>query len=424
MAPESLAVEEKRELVARVAESPAFQKSPRLRAFFLYVADCTLSNRLEDARELQIAQHVFHRKPGYNPGQDNIVRVEARSLRKRLESYFATEGKDEPTVICMPKGSYTISFEPRQQQDFETPPEESNTPVPAGPSPWRLRALSFAVAVLGCLLVLQWYFYRRGRGLDEPQAPRTLPFSALVDDTKDTYIVTSDTALILIQELAGRQISLDDYINRRYPTELVPPNPARLELMRRMQTRQYTNAAEVRVALKMLLLSHRFAHRVFLRYSRDMQLSDFKDHNVILLGSPIANPWISLLGKSLSFEFGIDDQWRGMIRNTKPRAGERAVYAMTTRSGETGEAYAVVAFIPNLTGPGSVLLVAGTTGEGTQAAGEFISDETRASKALRDMGIDPAGPPRYFEILLKVQAVAGSPSQSAVLAARVVPESK
>lgn len=419
MIPGVLAVAEKRELVARVVESPAFQKSPRLRAFLLYVAECTLDNRLEDAREQQIAQYVFHRKPGYNPGQDNIVRVEARSLRKRLELHFETDGKDEPTVIRMPKGSYTISFEPREKEP-EPLPDEAPAPVSGSPSPWRSRALLVTVAVLACLLVLQWYLHRRGRG--QAPAPRTLPFSALMDDTKDTYIVTSDTALIIVQELTGRQLSLDEYINRRYPEELVPPDPARLELLRRMQTRQYTNAAEVRVATRMMSLKGESPRPVLLRYSRDMQLSDFKDHNVILLGSPIANPWVNLLGKSLSFEFGIDEKWRGLIRNTKPRAGERTVYTMTTRSGETGEAYAVVAFLPNVTGPGSVLLVAGTTGEGTQAAGEFISDENRASKALRAMGIDPFGPPRYFEILLKVQAVAGSPSQSSVLAERVIRE--
>ena len=90
---------EKRELVGRVANSPTFQKSPRLREFLVYVADCTIDDRLEDVREQQIATNVFNRKADYNPSQDNIVRVEARSLRKRLDAYFAGEGKDEPVVI-------------------------------------------------------------------------------------------------------------------------------------------------------------------------------------------------------------------------------------------------------------------------------------------------------------------------------------
>jgi hypothetical protein len=80
MTTEISTVKEKRELVDRVANSPTFQKSPRLREFLVYVADCTIGERLEDVREQQIAANVFNRKQDYNSGQDNIVRVEARSL--------------------------------------------------------------------------------------------------------------------------------------------------------------------------------------------------------------------------------------------------------------------------------------------------------------------------------------------------------
>src|ERR1700693_1199990 len=131
---ETAASKEKKELVDRVSNSPTFQRSPRLREFLLYVADCSINEQLEGVREQQIAANVFNRKPDYNPGQDNIVRVEARSLRKRLETYFATEGKDEPIVISMPKGSYAICFEPRvpepgpagPQLDISDPPEAEN----------------------------------------------------------------------------------------------------------------------------------------------------------------------------------------------------------------------------------------------------------------------------------------------------------
>lgn len=431
MSPETLAVEEKRELVVRVAESAAFQKSPRLRAFLLYVAECTLENRPEDAREQQIAQHVFHRKPGYNPGQDNIVRVEARSLRKRLETYFATEGKNEPIVLSMPKGSYALSFDPRCQEpvEFAEPaqaplpePPAAAAPVQRAPRSWRSHVLTAMVGVLACLVVVQWYAARGVKARQSPSAPRTLPFSALMSDPLDTYIVTSDASLVLIQELIRRQLSLDDYIKRRYP-ESDKPDSTGLDLLRLLRGRQYTNAAEVALAGRIMQLSPP-SHRVFLRYSRDMQVADFKNRNVVLLGSPLGNPWTQLLGGSLTFQFEMDERQRGKIRNRAPRPGEQLVYSMTTPAGETGHSYGVIAFLPNVTGAGSALLIAGTSGEGTQAAGEFILDEARAVKTLKAIGIDPTGPPRYFEILIKVDAVAGNPSRSTVLAERLVPESR
>jgi hypothetical protein len=40
------------------------------------------------------------------------------------------------------------------------------------------------------------------------------------------------------------------------------------------------------------------------------------------------------------------------------------------------------------------------------------------------MGIDPGGPPRYFEILLKAKAIAGSASQSTILSSRLISDTK
>jgi hypothetical protein len=84
----------------------------------------------------------------------------------------------------------------------------------------------------------------------------------------------------------------------------------------------------------------------------------------------------------------------------------------------------MVALVPNVNGNGNVLLVGGTTAEGTEAAGEFITDDARTSGALKSIGIDPAGPPRYFEFLLEVKAIAGSGSQSKLLASRLISEGK
>ena len=141
-------------------------------------------------REQQIAANVFNRKPDYNPGQDNIVRVEARSLRKRLETYFATEGKDERIVMSMPKGSYAICFEPRPA-DFEaTPPPveiafaEEMPAVKPRRSPWVLGVCCVVLAALAGGISRQWLLKRAGArpNLRTRTGPNlTLPFSALIE---------------------------------------------------------------------------------------------------------------------------------------------------------------------------------------------------------------------------------------------------
>src|SRR5271157_1568224 len=101
------------ELASRVADTPRFRRSPRLREFLLYACDRALRGQYDELHEQQIGCHVFGRRPGYNPSEDNIVRVEARRLRARLEDHFASEGKDEPVLIAIPKGSYLPVFVPR-----------------------------------------------------------------------------------------------------------------------------------------------------------------------------------------------------------------------------------------------------------------------------------------------------------------------
>jgi hypothetical protein len=436
MAIEISAIKEKRELVDRVANSATFQRSPRLREFLLYVADCTINEKLEEVREQQIAANVFNRKPDYNPGQDNIVRVEARSLRKRLEAYFATEGKNEPIIISMPKGSYFISFGVRPPV-FEAPlPVEisypttvtyappSAIPITSEHSPWLVRGLSAIIVALLCLVLVQWQSKRSEKAIPRPAPALILPFSALIEAAKDTYIVTSDSCLVLIEELRRKRITLDDYITGRYITDTHASDPVRQDLIRLLLQRRYTNVPETGIAVRIIQRNSWASQRMFLRSGHGVQLADFKNHNVILFGSVTSNPWTGVFSEKLNFQFDWDSVRRGLFRNRSPRAGEQDVYSMTTFPGESGRAYAQVAFVPNVNGDGHVLLINGTTAEGTEAAGEFITDEKRAAAALKAMGIDPAGPPRYFEILLEAKAVAGSASQSMFLASRLIPETK
>lgn len=431
MAVEVAGIREKRELVDRVSNSPTFQRSPRLREFLLYVAECTLTERLEGVREQQIAANVFNRKPDYNPGQDNIVRVEARSLRKRLEAYFAMEGKDEPIVISMPKGSYSICFEPRLPEPEPPaalvdlpPPSASAVPIPPRGSHWQVGLFCAVIGVLVGLAAARLQPKVPERVAQRTSPALTLPFSALIENTKDTYIVTSDSSLVLIQDLRKRQISLDDYITGHYmeDTSGVDSDPTAQLLVQKLLKRRYTNAAETAIAGKIIQLNSGASQRMFLRSAHGVQLSDFKNHNAILFGSPTSNPWERVFSEKLNFQFDWDETRRGLFRNRSPRRGEQSVYSMRSNPGESGRAYALVAFVPNVNGEGHVLLVAGTTAEGTEAAGEFITDEKRVATALKEIGINPAGPPRYFEILLEASTIAGSASQSKILASRLISE--
>ncbi|MGE5487399.1 MAG: malectin domain-containing carbohydrate-binding protein [bacterium] len=162
------------ELARRVAASSTFEKSPRLRAFLQYVCTCALENRPEAATEQQIGINVYDRPPGYNPNEDNIVRSQARLLRMKLEHYFATEGKDEPIVITIPKGRYLPVFEPRAPAE----PASPATPAPVRTKRRVLLLFTASVAVVFGVVII-WLAYL----LTESRTPVSQPTPVSVGST-------------------------------------------------------------------------------------------------------------------------------------------------------------------------------------------------------------------------------------------------
>jgi hypothetical protein len=87
-----LATEPRWRLAQRIVASRSFAKSALLSRFLLYVCEREITGKTAEISEHQIGVHVFGRRPGYHPGEDNIVRNYARQLRHRLDQYFLEEG--------------------------------------------------------------------------------------------------------------------------------------------------------------------------------------------------------------------------------------------------------------------------------------------------------------------------------------------
>jgi hypothetical protein len=424
---EGTEIEEKHLLVERVAASSLFQKSPRLREFLLYAADCTLENRLGEVREQVIAERVFSRRTGFQGAQDSIVRAEARNLRKRLEAYFETEGKHEPIVVTMPKGGYSLAFQPRLP---ELAPDEPIAEIDDGnetgellTQPLTVSSISGPVRVFGktvrsyrnvCVamgliaalataLAVYWYradsYLRNRLGAAAPG----FPFSALFGEGQDSLIITSDTGFLQIATLAHRRITLDEYMARSYPDI---PNIQPPDLIRNWNVYEFTDGREMAIAGLILRRNAQFAQHIALRSGHEVQLDDFKDHNVVLIGSQISNPWAQLYEDKLNFRCDLDGAGRIIFQNRSPGRNELAVYPSADDI-QHNRTYARIVFLPRTSEAGSTLLIAGTTAQSTQAAGELVTDEVRLQQVLHLIGVDPAGPPQYFEILIRSNTFVG-----------------
>ena len=104
---------ERHALLQRVLWSRQFERSERLRSFLEFVTTRALADPDAEVHEQEIGHQVFDRGPDYDTASDNIVRVSASQIRKKLEEYFNGDGISEPIVLEIPKGRYTPLFHER-----------------------------------------------------------------------------------------------------------------------------------------------------------------------------------------------------------------------------------------------------------------------------------------------------------------------
>src|SRR5258708_3337945 len=90
----------------KILNSSLFLQSNRLSLFLRFAVEQTLQGNGQDLKEYTIATEVYGRKSDFDPGQDSIVRSEARRLRRKLKEYYADEGKNDEVVIFFRPGSY------------------------------------------------------------------------------------------------------------------------------------------------------------------------------------------------------------------------------------------------------------------------------------------------------------------------------
>src|SRR5215831_3806440 len=94
----------------RILQSAMFKNSERLQRFLKFAVECALDGTTDQLKESVLGRVVFNRGSEFDPRTDSIVRVEAQRLRRRLQEYYETEGRDDPVAIKFQPGSYVPVF--------------------------------------------------------------------------------------------------------------------------------------------------------------------------------------------------------------------------------------------------------------------------------------------------------------------------
>jgi hypothetical protein len=445
-------------LAERVARSSALYRATQLREMLLFIVRESIIRPDEPIHEFDIAHRVLGRRSDFNPLDDNIVRVQMAHLRKKLELYFSTDGKDEATVITVALGSYRPVFSQRakpaaisagpndkdvvagetangsenglkstQLPEWPEIAKEAKLTEPKRRRPWRAVALTALTLALAASCAALWIRdLRQQRALDaiyralspwKYQNSLSALWSGFFDSSRDTDVVISDDSFLLIEELNKQQTSFYGYLGRTYidPTQSKPLSRELRGVEDLVASKSLGNTGEFKLAHRLLDLDP-LEPRIHLYSARQYMPALVKQDNVILIGGRISNPWSELFEGQLNFieNTGFEGLGVTTVTNRHPLPGEQPLYTSTDAVG-----YCVVAYLPNPGHDGKVLLLEGTGSEATEAAGDFLLSEDQFSTfktKLRSAQLP------YFEVLLKTSQVRGTPLTATVAAYRTYPE--
>jgi hypothetical protein len=431
-------------LVQRIVVSRSMGRSPLLSEFLLYICDRHLRNQSAELTEQRIGVHVFGRSEGYNSNDDNIVRNYARTLRKRVEDYFATEGKHEDLKLEIPRGAYVPVFYSRPPETAaaadawcmdDSSPDKSPSLIEAAPLPakgsirppyfYPFVALCFLLAAVVVVYSTLHGFPRAWRAAAAPASPPLSPSDALwgqlFQKDRDTFVVPADSGLVIMEGFTRHPVSLGDYVSGKYQSDGTAHAAISADDVRELGTRRYTSIVDLNLVLRLSRLKQVVPPRMLVCYARDLRMDDVRSGNAILLGSVDANPWVGLFEQQLNFRFSFDPKSDSapVILNQHPLAGEQLVYA-NHHDASWHSTFGRIAYLSNLDGSGHVLLVGGLNMAGTQAAGEFVLNPTLMQSTL-DHARAPNGSLRPFEILIETSNVGANASSPHVVSERVGP---
>jgi hypothetical protein len=416
---EQPSAEECRALLERVLASNQLRRSERQREFLSFVCNIALNEPGRDIREVEVGTAVFGRAPNYDTAQDNLVRVNASELRRKLEDYFNTDGADEPLVLTIPRGGYRPLFARRSVPSAEHAPVaaalmpvEAPPPVVAAPQKrshhrWWLPLATFAIgAAITATVMYRWDIRSTGK-TSHPVVARFWERLFVAD--RPTEIVLADSCLSLYQDLARTSLTLDNYLKHQYLTQLSGESRVAAPELELIMSRRYTSLADVQLLNRITVIAYPpDRHPTTIHFARDFPAENLGKANVIIVGSKRSNPWAEPFEKSMDFRFEYDAQMElTTIRNLRPGAGEQSSYVQKGTRADSAESYAIVALLPNLRQSGNVLLFSGAGMDATQAAGEFMTSERWVAQLGQKLSARKDGTLPYFEALLYAKRLGG-----------------
>jgi hypothetical protein len=185
---------------------------------------------------------------------------------------------------------------------------------------------------------------------------------------------------------------------------------------------QYTGVGEVLAVHALDHLFESFHREIRVKRGSLFSLDDAKNNNLIFVGSPLEN--LTLLEVPGTEDFVFHRVASGArkgdpeILNVHPQPGEPKEFLGTPVGEPLTEDYAVIATVKGLEPSQAVLILAGGTTIGTQAAVEYVCNKNSVEQLLLRLSTAQTGQLKPFEAVIRVKVTRGVPVSTELVALR------
>lgn len=435
LVPGDVDVAEVSQQVRRICESALLRNSPVLQSFLRFVTDRAMRGHEAEISEYSIATEVFARNAGFDASADTIVRTQAYRLRSKLQQYYETVGHGDPVLIDIPKGHYVPVFRPNEPAAAATAEVTvERLPRPATGASWKMPAVvagSIAIFALGWVAGVRTRTPVVSSAAAHP-APDPVEAFWLSFLEKDRQPIVAYTNGQFLGTESGDLLRFNGGAVADRGTIVRNPAQAGKRTGSPLYYEDdYTGVGEVQAAVAISHALSGLTGRLPFKRSRLVTAYDLHNHNVIFLGSPAVNAILYDLPQPKDFVFrsaaAFPFLWRSHFDNLQPAAGESASYALE-RDPSTGVLradYASITLLPGIAPGRKILVLAGLTTSGTEAAAESLTSRHGVLELAGKLGVqNPADPkkwPEAFQSLLRAELSRGlDVIQSKPVAARVI----
>ena len=422
--------------VDRILRSDEFRSSEVLRRLLSYLAEKAISGQADQLKEYVIAIEGLGKPSSYDPQHNSAVRIQIGRLRQKLAEYYRTEGKEDPTIIDLPKGRFRLSCEQRSPAT-EPPPsvipfEPASKPEEIVPPPpdklHHASPLWLSIGIAIGLLVAAG-IYLGTASLRTKNAPVIHPMTPELQTLWQPFVQSNRPMIVSIEDplFAEMRSNPGVYFRDRSMNEwkdvlnshVVKTLTEAMKQTDIQPSRYYTAYGEVEASFMLGRLLGPYAQNFSMVRTSQLSWQQLADNNVIFVGV-----------QNLFF-----DQLRGMpiapqlipelegIRNTHPAAGELPLYVdrYSTAPSEEGMMYALVTHLPGPLGHNDIESFTSVRSAGYVAAVQWFTDPSFARTLVSKLKQANGGKmPRYYQVLLQVKFKDNVPTETTYVLSRIL----